>query len=97
MYSHQQREDNMYNMLHDEIETDEECIHLSINLSSGNTSRSVNVSSSHAYDERWPVLVEQFIRALNAYGFIIKGTNQLVIDPYGSVIRTKINEGHTYE
>jgi hypothetical protein len=67
-------------------------------LSSGNTSyRSVNLSSSHPYDETWPVLVEQFIKALNAYGFIIKGTNQLVIDPYGSVARTKINEGHTYE
>lgn len=88
----------MYNMLHDEIETDEECIHLSINLSSGNTTfRSVNISSSHTHDEKWPVLVEQFIRALNAYGFIIKGTNQLVIDPYGSVTRTKINEGHTDE
>jgi hypothetical protein len=82
-------------MLHDE---DEECINLSISLSSGNTSyRSVNLSSSHPYDEAWPVLVKQFIRALNAYGFIIKGTNQLVIDPYGSVARTEINEGHTYE
>lgn len=85
----------MYDMLHDE---DEECINLSISLSSGNTTyRSVNISSSHTYDERWPVLVEQFIRALNAYGFIIKGTNQLIIDPYGSVTRTKINEGHTDE
>ena len=82
-------------MLHDE---DDECINLSISLSSGNTSyRSVNLSSSHPYDEAWPVLVKQFIRALNAYGFIIKGTNQLVIDPYGHVTRTKINEGHTDE
>ena len=84
----------MYNMLHDE---DEECINLSINLSSGNISQSVNVFSSHTYDEKWPVLVEQFIRALNAYGFIIKGRNQLDIDEYGSVTRTKINEGHTDE
>lgn len=85
----------MYDMLHDE---DEERFNLSINLSSGGTDyRSVNISSSHPYDEQWPVLVEQFIRALGAYGFIIKGTNQLVIDPYGSVIRTKINEGHTDE
>ena len=82
-------------MLHDE---DDECINLSISLSSGNTSyRSVNISSSHPYDEAWPVLVEQFIRALNAYGFIIKGTNQLVIDSYGSVTCTEINEGHTDE
>jgi hypothetical protein len=82
-------------MLHDE---DEECINLSISLSSGNTSyRSVNISSSHPYDETWTVLVEQFIKALNAYGFIIKGTNELVIDPYGSVSRLKINEGHTDE
>lgn len=85
----------MYDMMHDE---DEDCINLSINLSSGNTTyRTVNISSSHPYDETWPVLVEQFIKALNAYGFIIKGTNQLVIDPYGSVARTEINEGHTYE
>jgi len=85
----------MYDMLHDE---DEECINLSINLSSGSTDyRSVNLTSEHPYDETWPVLVEQFIKALNAYGFIIKGTNQLVIDPYGSVTRTKINEGHTDE
>ena len=82
-------------MLHDE---DDECINLSISLSSGNTSyRSVNLSSSHPCDETWPVLVEQFIKALNAYGFIIKGTNQLVIDSYGSVTCTKINEGHTDE
>jgi hypothetical protein len=82
-------------MLHDE---DDECINLSISLSSGNTSyRSVNLSSSHPYDEAWPALVEQFIKALNAYGFIIKGTNQLVIDSYGSVTRTKINGGHTDE
>jgi hypothetical protein len=40
-------------MLHDE---DDECINLSISLSSGNTSyRSVNISSSHPYDEAWPV------------------------------------------
>ena len=85
----------MYDMMHDE---DEECINLSINLSSGNTTyRKVNISSSHPYDETWTVLVEQFIKALNAYGFIIKGTNELVIDPYGSVSRTEINEGHTYE
>jgi len=85
----------MYDMLHDE---DEEYINLSINLSSGNTAyRSVNISSNHPYDETWPVLVEQFIKALNAYGFIIKGTNQLIIDPYGKVTRTKINEGHTDE
>ena len=85
----------MYDMMHDE---DEECINLSINLSSGNTTyRRVNISSIHPYDETWPVLVEQFIKALNAYGFIIKGTNELVIDPYGSVSRAKINEGHTYE
>jgi len=85
----------MYDMLHDEYE---EYINLSIHLSSGNTTyRSVNISSNHPYDEKWPVLVEQFIKALNAYGFIIKGTNQLVIDPYGSVTRTKINEGHTDE
>lgn len=82
-------------MLHDE---DEECINLSIRLSSGNTTyRSVNISSSHTYDEKWPVLVEQFIKALNAYGFIIKGRNQLDIDEYGSVTRTEINEGHTDE
>lgn len=85
----------MYDMMHDE---DEECIHLSINLSSGDTTyRTVNISSSHPYDETWLVLVEQFIKALNAYGFIIKGTNELVIDSYGSVSRPKINEGHTYE
>ena len=85
----------MYDMLHDE---DGYGVNLSINLSSGGTvHRSVNISSNHPYDEEWPVLVEQFIRALNAYGFIIKGTNRLVIDPYGSVTRTKINEGHTYE
>ena len=82
-------------MLHDE---DDECINLSISLSSGDTGyRSVNISSSHPYDETWLVLVEQFIKALNAYGFIIKGTNELVIDPYGSVSRPKINEGHTDE
>ena len=82
-------------MLHDE---DDECINLSISLSSGDTGyRSVNISSSHPYDETWHVLVEQFIKALNAYGFIIKGTNELVIDPYGSVSRPKINEGHTDE
>ena len=85
----------MYDMMHDE---DEDCINLSINISSGNTTyRAVDISSSHPYDETWPVLVEQFIKALNAYGFIIKGTNELVIDPYGSVSRSKINEGHTYE
>lgn len=85
----------MYDMMHDE---DEECIHLSISLNSGNTSyQSVNLSSSHPYDETWLVLVEQFIKALNAYGFVIRGTNQLVIDPYGKVTRTEINEGHTYE
>ena len=85
----------MYNMLPNE---DEECINMSINLSSGNTTyRAVNISSEHPETETWPVLVEQFIRALNAYGFIIKGTNQLVIDPYGSVTRTEINKGHTYE
>jgi hypothetical protein len=85
----------MYDMTHDE---DDDCINLSINLSSGNTAyRTVSISSSHPYDETWPVLVEQFIKALNAYGFIIKGTNELVIDPYGSVSRTKINEGYTYE
>ena len=85
----------MYDMLHDE---DEECIKLSINLRSGNTAyRSVTISSNHPYDETWTVLVEEFIKALNAYGFIIKGTNELVIDPYGSVTRTKINEGHTDE
>jgi hypothetical protein len=85
----------MYDMMHDE---DEDCINLSINLSSGNTTyRTVNISSSHPYDETWPVLVEQFIKALNAYGFIIKGTNELVIDTYGSVSRLKISEGHTYE
>jgi hypothetical protein len=85
----------MYDMMHDE---DEDCINLSINLSSGNTTyRVVNISSRHPYDETWPVLVEQFIKALNAYGFIIKGTNELVIDPYGSVFRPKSNEGHTYE
>jgi hypothetical protein len=85
----------MYDMMHDE---DEECINLSINLSSGNTTyRTVNLTSEHPETETWPVLVEQFIRALNAYGFIIKGTNQLVIDPYGHVTRTKINEGHTDE
>ena len=85
----------MYDMMHDE---DEDCINLSINLSSGNTTyRTVNISSSHPYDETWLVLVEQFIKALNAYGFVIRGTNQLVIDPYGKVTRTEINEGHTYE
>lgn len=85
----------MYDMIHDE---DEECINLSIHLSTGNTAhRAVNISSSHPYDETWPVLVEQFIKALNAYGFVIKGTNELVIDPYGSVSRLKISEGHTYE
>jgi hypothetical protein len=85
----------MYDMLPNE---DEEHIRLSINLSSGGTDyRSVNLSSSHPYDETWPVLVEQFITSLNAYGFIIKGTNELVIDPYGKVTRTKINEGHTDE
>ncbi len=85
----------MYDMMHDE---DEECINLSINLSTGSTGyRSVNLSSTHPGDETWPVLVEQFIKALNAYGFIIKGTNQLVIDLYGNVARTEINEGHTYE
>lgn len=85
----------MYNTLHDE---DEEYSKLSINLSSGNTAyRSVNLTSEHPETETWPVLVEQFIKALNAYGFIIKGTNQLVIDPYGSVTCTKINEGHTDE
>lgn len=85
----------MYNTIFDE---DEEYVNLSINLSSGNTAyRSVNISSKHPYDETWPVLVEQFIKALNAYGFIIKGTNELVIDPYGKVTRTKINEGHTDE
>jgi len=77
---------------------DEEYIKLSINLSSGNTDyRSVNLTSEHPENETWPVLVEQFIKALNAFGFIIKGTNQLVIDPFGSVTRTKINEGHTDE
>ena len=85
----------MYDMRHDE---DEDCINLSINISSGNTTyRAVDISSSHHYDETWLVLVEQFIKALNAYGFIIKGTNELVIDPYGSVSRPKINEGHTDE
>jgi hypothetical protein len=85
----------MYDMMHDE---DEECINLSITLSSGNTTyRTVNLTSEYPETETWPVLVEQFIRALNAYGFIIKGTNQLVIDPYGHVTRTKINEGHTDE
>ena len=85
----------MYNMMHDE---DEECINLSINLSSSGTNRlSVNLFSTYPCDETWTVLVEQFIKALNAYGFIIKGTNQLVIDSYGSVTRTKINEGHTDE
>jgi hypothetical protein len=68
----------MYDMLHEE---DEKCINLSITLSSGNTAyRSVNLTSEYPETETWPVLVEQFIRALNAYGFIIKGTNQLVID-----------------
>ena len=77
---------------------DEEFINLSINLSSSGTNRlSVNLFSTHPEDTAWPVLVEQFIRALNAYGFLIKGTNQLVIDPYGSVARTEINEGHTDE
>jgi len=85
----------MYDMLPNE---DDEYIKLSINLSSGNTAyRSVNLTSEHPDTETWPVLVEQFIRALNAFGFIIKGTNHLVIDPYGSVTRTKINEGHTDE
>jgi hypothetical protein len=85
----------MYDMMHNE---DDDCINLSINLSSSNTTyRTVYISSSHPYDETWLVLVEQFIKALNAYGFIIKGTNELVIDPYGSVTRTKINEGHTDE
>ena len=85
----------MYDMMHDE---DEDCIILSINLRSGNTAYpSVNISSNHSYDETWTVLVGQFIKALNAFGFIIKGTNELVIDPYGSVTRTKINEGHTHE
>ena len=85
----------MYNMLHDE---DEEYIKLSINLSSGGTDyRSVNLTSEHPDTETWPVLVEQFIKALNAFGFIIKGTTQVVIDPYGSVTRTISNEGHTYE
>ena len=85
----------MYDMIHDE---DEECINLSITLSSGNTAyRSVNLTSEYPETETWPVLVEQFIRALNAYGFIIKGTNQFRIDSYGSVTRTKINEGHTDE
>jgi len=85
----------MYDTPHDE---DEECINLSINLSSnaGNY-RSVSLTSEHPHNETWPDLVGQFIRALNAYGFVIKGTNQLVIDPYGSVTRTKINEGHTDE
>jgi hypothetical protein len=85
----------MYDMMHDE---DEECINLSINLSSSGTTRlSVNLFSTHPEDTAWPVLVEQFIKALNAYGFIIKGTNQFRIDSYGSVTRTKINEGHTDE
>ena len=85
----------MYDMMHDE---DEECINLSINLSSSGTNRiSVKLFSTHPCDETWPVLVEQFIKALNAYGFIIKGTNQLVIDSYGNVASTEINEGHTYE
>ena len=77
---------------------DEEFINLSINLSSSGTTRlSVNLFSTHSEDTAWPALVEQFIKALNAYGFIIKGTNELVIDPYGSVSRPKINEGHTDE
>lgn len=85
----------MYDMMHDE---DEDCINLSINLSSSGTTRlSVNLFSTHPEDTAWPALVEQFIKALNAYGFIIKGTNQLVIDSYGNVARTEINEGHTYE
>jgi hypothetical protein len=85
----------MYNMLNDE---DEECITLSINISSNSDNyHSVNLSSGHPYDETWPVLVGQFIKALNAYGFVIKGRNQLDIDEYGIVTRTKINEGHTYE
>ena len=81
-------------MLHEE----EYRINLSINISTGEDDyQSVNVFSTHPEDTAWPVLVEQFIRALNAYGFIIKGTNQLVIDPYGSVTRTKINEGSSDE
>jgi hypothetical protein len=77
---------------------DEEFINLSINLSSSGTNRlSVNLFSTNPEDTVWPALVEQFIKALNAYGFIIKGTNQLVIDSYGSVTRTKINGGHTDE
>ena len=77
---------------------DEEFINLSINLSSSGTTRiSVNLFSTHPCDETWPVLVEQFIKALNAYGFIINGTNQLVIDSYGSVTCTEINEGYTDE
>jgi hypothetical protein len=89
-------------MLHEEedimLHEEEDRISLSISLSSGDTNRlSVNLFSTHPCDETWPVLVEQFIKALNAYGFIIKGTNQLVIDPYGSVTRTKINEGSSDE
>jgi len=85
----------MYDMLHDE---DEECINLSISLSSGDTDyRSVTISSSHLYNETWPDLVGQFIRALSAYGFLIKGRNQLDIDEYGTVTRAKINEGFTHE
>ena len=84
-------------MLEDE-EDDYGYIKLRVNISSNEGNhQSVSVTSEHPYDETWPALVEQFIKALNAYGFIIKGTNQLVIDPYGSVTRTKINEGHTYE
>jgi hypothetical protein len=79
-------------------ENDENYITLSINISSTSDNyHSVNLSSGHHYDETWPVLVEQFIKALNAYGFIIKGRNQLDIDEYGTVTRTKINEGHTHE
>jgi hypothetical protein len=89
-------------MMHDNRNTisleDEEFINLSINLSSSGTNRlSVNLFSTHPEDTAWPALVEQFIKALNAYGFIIKGTNQFRIDSYGSVTRTKINEGHTDE
>jgi hypothetical protein len=81
-------------MLHEE----EDHISLSINISFGDGDyHSVNVFSTHPEDTAWTVLVEQFIRALNAYGFIIKGTNQLVIDPYGCVTRTKINEGPSDE
>jgi hypothetical protein len=79
-------------------ENDENSITLSISISSTSDNyRSVTLSSGHHYDETWTVLVEQFIKALNAYGFIIKGRNQLDIDEYGTVTRTKINEGHTHE